>query len=151
MSNIRWRVKLSASERDELKAMLAGGRERVRRIKRAQILLAADRGTPDAKIARSAVCALSTVTRIKRRYVEGSLEWALSEAPRPGAARKLTGNEEALLVAIASSKPPAGHDRWTLELLCDEMVRLTGHDSISRETVRRRLAEYRIKPRRKNR
>src|SRR6201995_1758504 len=81
----------------------------------------------------------STVYRTKRRFVMGNLEAALSEEPRPGADRKLSGKEEALLVATACSNPPEGRARWTLELLADEMVRLTEHDNISRETVRRRL------------
>jgi DDE superfamily endonuclease/Homeodomain-like domain len=74
------------------------------------------------------------------------LEAALCEAPRPGAERKLTGREEALLMATACSSPPAGRVRWTLELLAGEMVRLTEHDSLSRETVRRRLADNHLKP-----
>src|SRR4051794_18264709 len=71
---------------------------------------------------------------------------ALDEEPRPGAKRKLTGQEEALLVATACSRPPKGRARWTIELLAGEMVRLTEHDSVSRETVRRRLAENELKP-----
>ena len=67
----------------------------------------------------------STVYRTKRRFVLGNLEAALSEEPRPGAGRKLSGKEEALLVATACSKPPAGRARWTLELLAGELVRLT--------------------------
>ena len=92
----------------------------------------------------------STVYRTKRRFVLGNLEAALSEEPRPGAERKLTGKEEALLVATACSSPPAGRARWTLELLAGEMVRLTAHESVSRETVRRRLAENDLKPWRKD-
>src|SRR5918993_193480 len=64
----------------------------------------------------------------------------------PGAARKLSGPEEALLVATACAKPPAGRARWTLGLLAGEMVRLTKHESLSRETVRRRLAANALKP-----
>ena len=82
--------------------------------------------------------------------MEGNLERALSEEPRPGAERKLTGKEEALLVATACSSPPAGRARWTLELLAGELVRLTAHESLSRETVRRRLAENDLKPWRKD-
>src|SRR2546429_8853285 len=66
------------------------------------------------------------------------------------AERKLSGKEEALLVATACSNPPEGRARWTLELLADELVRLTEHDSISRETVRRRLSENDLKPWRKD-
>jgi transposase len=93
---------------------------------------------------------LSTVYRTKRRFVEGNLERALSEEPRPGAERKLTGKEEALLVATACAKPPTGRKRWTLTLLADAMVKLTDHDSLSGETVRRRLAENDLKPWRKD-
>jgi hypothetical protein len=82
--------------------------------------------------------------------VLGNLEAALSEEPRPGADRKLSGKEEALLVATACSNPPQGRARWTLELLADELVRLTEHDDLSRETVRRRLAENELKPWRKD-
>ncbi len=106
MSNMRWRVELHQSERDELEALPSGGREGVRRIKRAQILLAADQGTSNAEIAKQVGCALSTVTRTRRRFVEGSLEWAKSETPRPGAARKRSTDNETLLVATACSKPP---------------------------------------------
>jgi transposase len=147
--NVRYRVELSQTERAELTALVSGGKHAVRKLKRAQILLAADAGASDAEIARSVGVDGSTVYRTKRRFVLGNLEAALSEAPRPGASRKLSGKQEALLVATACSSPPAGRARWTLELLAGELVRLTAHASISRETVRRRLAENDLKPWRK--
>jgi transposase len=148
--NIRYRVELSQSERDQLTALLSGGKHPARKLKRAQILLAADSGASDAEIAARVVVGDSTVYRTKRRFVEGNLDLALAEEPRPGAARKLTGKEEALLVATACSEPPAGRARWTLELLSDALVKLTEHESLSRETVRRRLAENELKPWRKD-
>jgi transposase len=144
--NVRYRVELSQAERDELTAMLSGGKQAARKLKRAQILLAADAGSGDEEIARTVTVGGSTVYRTKRRFVEGNLERALSEEPRPGAERKLTGKQEALLVATACAKPPEGRARWTLELLADEMVKLTDHESLSHETVRRRLAENHLKP-----
>lgn len=105
--NVRYRVELSQAERDELTAMLGGGKHAARKLKRAQILLATDAGSSDEEIARTVSVSLSTVGRIKRRFVEGNVERALSEEPRPGAERKLTGKEEALLVATACAKPPA--------------------------------------------
>ena len=54
--------------------------------------------------------------------------------------------EEALLIATACSAPPAGRARWTLDLLVDTMVSLTAHDSLSRATIGRRLAENNLKP-----
>jgi transposase len=148
--NLRYRVELSQAERDELKALLSGGKHAVRKVKRAQILLAADTGASDEEIATSLGVGGSTVYRTKRRFVLGNLELALREEARPGAERKLSGKEEALLVATACSSPPEGRARWTLDLLAGAMVRLTDHDSISRDTVRRRLAENEIKPWRKD-
>ena len=148
--NVRYRVELSHAERTELRALLSGGKQAARKLKRAQILLAADAGASDEAIAASVGVGGSTVYRTKRRFVLGNLEAALSEEPRPGADRKLSGKEEALLVATACSNPPEGRARWTLELLADERVRLTEHGSLSRETVRRRLAENHLKPWRKD-
>src|SRR6201981_3058149 len=130
--------------------MVSGGKHPARRLKRAQILLAAHAGLADDTIAASLTVGGSTVYRTKRRFVEGNLERALSEEPRPGAERKLSGKEEALLVATACSRPPEGRARWTLELLAGKLVKLTEHGSISRETVRRRLAENDLKPWRKD-
>ena len=148
--NARYRVELSHAERTQLRALLSGGKQAARKLKRAQIPLAADAGASDEAIAASVGVGGSTVYRTKRRFVLGNLEAALSEELRPGADRKLSGKEEALLVATACSNPPEGRARWTLELLADELVRLTKHDSLSRETVRRRLAENDLKPWRKD-
>jgi transposase len=148
--NVVYRVELSQTERDELKGLLSAGKHAARKLKRAQILLAADAGASDDDIATSVGVGGSTVYRTKQRFVLDNLEGALREAPRPGACRKLTAKNEALLVATACSKPPEGRARWTLELLAGEMVKLTEHANVSRETVRRRLAENDLKPWRKD-
>jgi transposase len=144
--NVRYRVTLDTSERVQLVSMVLGGTAAVRRLKRAQILLAADAGSTDDEIARNVSVGTSTVYRTKQRFVEEGLERALSEAPRAGAERKLGVTDEALLIAVACSTPPAGRARWTLQLLADEMVRLTLHESVSDETIRRRLGEFDLKP-----
>jgi transposase len=144
--NVKYRVTLETSERVELVAMVLGGKGAFRRLKRAQILLAADNGASDEEIARNVVVGTSTVYRTKQRFVEEGLERALSELPRAGAQRKLGVADESLLVAVACSKPPDGRSRWTLQLLADEMVRLTLHESVSDETIRRRLGELQLKP-----
>jgi transposase len=121
--NVCYRVELSQAERAELTAMLNKGKRAARKLERAQILLAADAGCSDEEIARTIAVGGSTVYRIKRRFVEGNLERALSEEPRPGAERKLSGKEKALLVATACANRPKGRARWTLELLADTMVK----------------------------
>jgi transposase len=144
--NVRYRVQLNDAERTELKALVAGGKGRARKLKRAQILLAADRGQSDEMIAANVSVGTSTVYRTKRRFVEGNLELALSDVAQRGRRRKLSDKEEALLVAQACSAPPVGRARWTLELLAGAMVSLTDHEELSRETVRRRLKENKLKP-----
>jgi len=87
--------------------------------------------------------------RMNLRYrveLDPSERQALAEQARPGAQRKLSGKEEALLIATARTNPPPGRARWTLELLADAFIMLTGHEALSRETVRRRLAENDLKP-----
>ncbi len=144
--NVRYIVELSAEERGHLQALVSRGSKLVRNVKRAQILLAADSGSSDRQIAGSVRVGTSTVYRTKRRFVEGGVELAINDNPRPGAGRKLTGREEALLVATACSSPPEGRAKWTCELLAGAVVELTDHPELSRETVRRRLAENKLKP-----
>ncbi len=126
------------------------GKPPARKLKRARHFLAADAGVGDEDIAASIGVGGSTVYRTRRRFVESSLDLALSEDPRRGAERKLAGKQEALLAATACSSPPAGRARWTLELLADALVKVTTHESLSRETAPRRLAENKLKPWRKD-
>jgi transposase len=144
--NIRYRVTLTTEERQQLEVLVRGGTSPARRIKRAQILLAADGGSKDEAIAQNIGVGSSTVYRTKQRFVEDGLESALNEAPRPGAPRKLGAADESLLIAVACSDPPDGRAKWTLDLLAGEMVRLTSHKTLSRDTVGRRLDEMAIKP-----
>ena len=144
--NVRYRITLTSEEREMLRSMVQAGKGRFRRLKRAQILLAASSGSSDVAIAKNLSVGASTVFRTKRRFVEEGLDAALSEEARPGADRKLAAKEEALLIATACAAPPIGRARWTLALLAGEMVRLTDHDSLSTETIRRRLAENKLKP-----
>ena len=101
--NIRYRITLTAEERDQLRSFVQTGKGAFRRLKRAQILLASEAGSTDATIAHNISVGTSTVFRTKRRFVEEGLEAALSELPRPGADRKLAEKEEALLIATACS------------------------------------------------
>lgn len=144
--NVRYIVELTPSEREALKTLVASGTKQARKLKRALVLLASDAGAQDAAIATTVRISTSSIYRTKRRFVEGGIEHALNDDPRPGAGRKLSAKDEATLVALACSKPPAGRARWTLELLAGEVVRLTEHDRVSRETIRRRLCEKEIKP-----
>jgi transposase len=144
--NVHYRVELGNEERAVLEDLVYRGSPRVRKVKRALILLAADQGRSHEEIAQSLGVGTATVFRTKRDFVEHGLMHALEEAPRRGAKRKLSDTQELLLVATACSDPPAGRARWTIELLADEMVRLTCHEHIGDETIRRRLHDKEIKP-----
>src|SRR3984893_19109177 len=98
-------VELSQAERGELAALLSGGKHAARKLKRAQILRAADAGASDENIATNVGVGGSTVYRTKRHFVLGNLGAALSEEPRPGADRKFSGKVDALLVSTACSSP----------------------------------------------
>lgn len=135
----KYHVKLSESERKQLQALLAKGKLSVRRVKRAQILLAADGGIIDEEIARTLQVHVNTVERIRKRFVEGGIDHALTEDHRPGGQRKLDGKGEAVLVALACSDPPAGRAQWTMQLLADRLVTLGIVEQISDETVRTHL------------
>jgi transposase len=135
----KYHVNLSASERTQLQSLLHKGKLSARKLKRAQILLAADGGVVDQTIAATLQVHVNTVERIRKRFVEGGLDHALSEDWRPGGKSKLDGKGEAVLVALACSDPPAGRAQWTMQLLADRLVMLGIVEQISDETVRRHL------------
>ncbi|MEM9070962.1 MAG: IS630 family transposase [Myxococcota bacterium] len=144
--NIKYIVELSEAERETLQAFVDNGSKLARKVKRAQILLAADQGYRDKDIADVVGVGTSTVYRVKKRFVERPFDEVLLDGPRPGRRRKLTGKEEAWLVATACSKPPEGRAKWTMQLLADAFVLMTDHESLSGETVRRLLREKKLKP-----
>jgi transposase len=135
----KYHVTLTEAEREQLKKLLSKGKAGVRKIKRAQILLAADAKQKDEQIAKTVQVHVNTVERIRRRFVEGGVDYALNEDPRPGAQPKLDEKGEAVLVALACSEPPKGYARWTMQMLADRLVELKIVDAISDEAVRLRL------------
>jgi len=135
----KYQVTLTPEERTTLSTLTSQGQLSARKLKRAQILMAADKGQNDDAIARVLGVGMSTVHRIRQKFIEGGLEFALNERPRAGGTKKLDSKAEALLIATACSEPPEGRCRWTMQLLADRMVELKVVDSLSDETVRRTL------------
>jgi len=132
-------VKLSDEERAALIALTKKGTIAARKLTRAHILRLADEGKPDADIVAALGVGLSTVERTRKKYIEGGLQEALNERPRPGAQRKLDEKQEAYLIALASSTAPNDQVKWTMRLLADRLVQVGMVDEISDETVRRTL------------
>jgi transposase len=132
-------VDLTEAERATLLDLIKKGTVAARKLNRAHILLQAADGASDQAIADVLHIGRATVERTRKRFVEGNLERALTEAPRPGGRRKLDDKQEAFLIATACSPPPEGQARWTMQLLADQLVELRPGTSVSAETVRRRL------------
>lgn len=138
MPKKKYLVDLSPDEREELRQLVRRGKHSSRKVTRARILLLAGDGSTDEQIVAALKTAFATVERTRKRFVEEGLG-CLTERARRGQARKLTGKQEAHLVAVACSTPPTGHARWTLSLLADKVVELKFASSIARETVRQVL------------
>lgn len=143
--NTKYVVRLTQEERQELEALVKRGKVAAERRRRSQILLKADAGAEgsgltDQEVASALDVGVATVHRIRQAYVEEGLQDALSRKPTAGhRPRKLDGEGEARLIAVACSPAPEGRERWTLELLADKLVELKVVDTIDKETVRRTL------------
>lgn len=142
-------VTLMEEERRMLQEMLSRGKAAARKLMHARILLKADAaaGGPaweDLSIAEALEVGRATVERVRKQFVEEGLEAALERRkPRRVYERKLDGDGEAHLVALACQKPPEGRSRWTLRLLADRMIELEYVNEISYQTVRRTLKKTR--------
>lgn len=145
----KYRVRRSAEEQEELKGLVSRGRGAAYKQTHARILLLVDESQEggamrDEEIARVLRVGSATVERVRRRCVEEGVEAALGRRQqvnrRP---RKLDGDGEARLVAMACSQPPNGRAAWTLRLLADGLVESEIVDSISTETVRQTLKKTR--------
>jgi len=138
-------VTLTEEERRRLQEMLSRGKAAARKLTHARILLKADAaaggpGWNDESIAEAMEVGRATVERVRKEFVEEGLDVALERRkPRRQYQRKLDGDGEAHLVALACQEPPEGRSRWTLRLLADRMVQLEYVDRLSYQTVRRTL------------
>ena len=145
----RYIVTLTEEERERLRGMFSSGKEGVRKLARARVLLKAEEGWTDKAIQEALDVSVSTIERTRRRLVEEGLEAALNR--RPSTRRyehKLDGNAEAHLIALACGPPPAGRKKWSLRLLANSLVTLDQIDleSVSHETVRQVLKKTNSSP-----
>lgn len=145
----RYIVRLSVQEREELVRIIGTGRGAASRLLKARILLKADvseagEGWQDKRIAEALETSVSTVRRLRRRFVESGMEAALSRKKRkkPPIAPIFDGEKEARLIQLVCSEPPAGHARWTLRLLENKVVELGIVDKASDSTIGRVLKKH---------
>lgn len=134
--NHKYIVTLTDEERHELRALVQKGY----RIKHAQILLKLDEIPENQdwtydKIKEAYHATPHTISQIAKRFVTGGLEAALGRKEQANRHRKVDGRVEAHIIAIACSEAPEGRERWTLQLIADELVRLGVVESISDTAV----------------
>ena len=147
----KYLVELTQQERSQLEELVAKGRVAGYKIRHAQMLLKADQGPDgpgwaDAQTAEAFASHVTTVERLRKRLIEQGLEAALERHKRPHYPRKLDGDGEAHLVAMACSQAPAGRSKWTLRLLADRLVELGVVENISHMTVSRTLKKTNLSP-----
>ena len=139
-------VRLSGEERKSLNRLVSSGKGPARMFTRARILLKADVGEggpgwPDEKIAEALDITIQTIERVRKQLVEDGLEAVLNRRKyvQKVSRKKLDGDAEAHLIALACTDAPEGYTRWSLRLLANRMVELGYVESISHEAVRRVL------------
>lgn len=137
--SVKYTVNRTQEEHQHLVDLTNKGKNSARVLKRAQILLQADRGHQEEAIASMLMVGESTIHRRRQRYVREGVELALSERPGKGREKKLTRQAEAVLIATACSDRPSGRESWTMQLLADKLVSLELIDRSSDETVRTTL------------
>jgi putative transposase len=140
-----YKVHLQDQEKQQLQGIVKKGTTKARTITRARILLMAEEQKTDKQIYEALDLASSTPHDIRRKYCDGGLKKALYDAPRPGKERKLSGVQEAKVVAIACTKPPDGYANWTLDLLTEEVKEKIGI-TIGRTAIWKVCLRNEIKP-----
>ena len=144
-------VRLTGEQRQTLHRLVRTGSHPAAMIRRAHILLKADADGSDAwsdpQIGQTLGCSLMTVRRVRQQCVAQGLEAALHRKKPSGRQyRKLDGEQEAQLIAVACSAAPQGRSRWTMQLLANRLVELKVVESIDPATVCRTLQKTRSNP-----
>jgi len=143
-------VRLSVEEREVLKRLVSSGKGSARMFTRAHVLLKADVGEegpgwPDKKISEAFDVTVQSIERIRKQLVEEGFDSVLRrrEYKQKVSRKKIDGDVEAHLIALACSEAPEGYTQWSLRLLAGKMVELGYVDSVSHEAVRRALKKTR--------
>lgn len=144
----KYMVTLTDEERRYLENIVNKGKNAAYKIKHANILLNAESDKPDNEIAGICRCHVNTVANVRQRFVEEGTESAPERRKRenPPVSKKLDGEKEARLIAVACSEPPEGYSKWTLQMLADKIVEMRITDSVSASTVCRTLKKTNSDP-----
>ena len=136
-------IELTREQREQLEEMVSKGNAPARKIKHAQVLLKIDSGKEgpnwsDSQAKEAFGASPATIWRIRRRFLEQGMDDALNRRPQPERPqkRKITGQQEAHLIALAGTQPPAGYQSWSIRLLTKTAMELEIVEQVGRETIR---------------
>lgn len=139
--NKKYIVELTLKERNSLEDVIKKNNAAAHKKRKARMLMKMDQGEfgpawSDEKTAEAFDCQIITCQRLRKKLVEHGFENVLEHKNRKNDyARKISGREEAHLIALACSEPPEGRNRWTLRLLAEKMVELKFADACCKSTV----------------
>lgn len=131
--------RLSSKDREVVEQVRSKGLRHAREVNRAHILAALDRGMPQTVIEEVLGVDRTAIWRTRKAYLQGGVQAALYDAPRPGRPHRYDAQAEARVAALACSAPPEGARRWTVLRLEKAARAEAGLEGISRETIRRLL------------
>ncbi len=139
-------IELSEAERKTVERFIRRGKANARNITRAHILLKSAEGWTIERIAATYGVSEATVSNVRQRYRAGGVDRVLKDKVQQNRRHALGGEEEAVMVAIACSPVPDGHDHWTLRMLRDKLIELGMVDRLSAATVQDRLKKMNLSP-----
>ena len=129
-------LNLSNDELCSLTTLISSGSTKALTQTRARVLDLLHRGQFPDQVAATLRVSSATVFNIKRRLLEDGFDAALFDKPRSGKPPRIDGTQRAKITALACSKAPDGHARWSLRLLADKAIELGFVDSISHNAVK---------------
>lgn len=139
-------IELSAAERQEVEGFIRRGKANARTLTRAHVLLKDAEGWTIARLAETFHVSPATVSNVRQRYREGGIRAVLTDQKQQNRRRALSGAAEAMLVAVACSPVPDGHDHWTVRMIRDRLVEMGVVDEVSHGTVHNAMKKMNLNP-----
>jgi transposase len=139
-------IQLSEEERQEVEGFIRRGKANARTLTRAHVLLKAADGWTITRLSETFNISPATVSNIRQRYREGGINAVLTDRRQQNRRRALSGAAEAMIVAVACSPVPDGHDHWTVRMIRDKLVEMGVVDHVSHGTVHHALKKMNLSP-----
>lgn len=139
-------IRLSEDEQQEVERFIRRGKANARTLTRAHILLKEEEGWTIERLATTFKVCPATVSNLRKRYRQGGVKAVLTDKVQQKRRRALSGAAEAMIVAVACSPVPDGHDHWTVRMIQHKVVEMGVVDQVSRGTVHRVMQKMNLNP-----